>query len=240
MIKRVSILLVAIFLQVFFVQSAMADDRKPKVVKKVKDHKAWYFAVSPVYYLTAHMTIHEGSHALAGAINPNYQVSNFKPWPHFIDGGPHFVLGSVNFSCIGKACEDKTGMGVISVAPYITDTVLFTTADLLLSANVIKPNSVPGRVLYFAGMVVPWWDFSYNAVWANKISDANHIAGNFQIPLWSVMATGMSVSAVGLWRLWGGYKRAFPGKNSFAKESSLVIMPMKNSETVGISAGMRF
>lgn len=236
--KKTAIVLAVIMLQAFFIQSAMADDEKPKAVEKAKDHKAWYFAVSPVYYLSVHMTIHEGSHALVGAINPNYQVSNFKPYPHLIDGGPHFVLGSVDTICIDKACEDKSGMGLISVVPYITDTVLFTTSDLLLSAKVVKPNSVPGRVLYFAGMVVPWWDFSYNAVWANKISDANSIAQNFQIPLWSVMATGMSVSAVGLWRLWGGYKRAFRGNN--AKESSLVIVPLGGSGNVGISASMRF
>jgi len=219
MMKRISILTVVACLQAFFIQSAMADDNptplngagKPKSEKKAKDGKFWYFAATPVYYLSVHMTIHEGSHAFVGAINPNYDVGDFKPWPHLIDGGPHFVLGSVGFSCSGKGCQDKTGFGVISVAPYITDTVLFTTSDLLLSANAVKPNSVPGRVLYFAGMVVPWWDlFSNSTIWANKTSDANHIAQSFEIPRWSVMAVGMGVSAVGLWRLWKGYKRAFP------------------------------
>ncbi len=241
--KKAVVVLTAIILQAFFFRSAIADKNSKevpelKVEKKAKDGKVWYFAALPAYYLSVHMTIHEGSHALVGAVNPNYDVSNFKPWPHLIDGGPHFVLGSVDFSCSGKGCEDKTGLGVISTAPYITDIALFTTSDLLLSANVVKPNSVSGRVLYFAGMVVPWWDlFSNSTIWANKNSDANHIAQDFQIPRWSVMATGIGVSAVGFWRLWVGYKRAFHGR---AKESGLVITPMNESGKIGASIGMRF
>jgi hypothetical protein len=239
--KKTSVVLVVI-LQVFFIQSTMADKNSKEVVelkveKKAGDGKVWYFAALPIYYLGVHIPLHESGHAFAGWLNSNYQVSNFKPWPHNSPDGSRFYIGSVDITCVGKACEDKIGLGVISLAPYITDTVLFTTADLLLSVNVVKPNSVAGRILYFAGMVVPWWDFSYNAVWAIKGSDADHISRNFEIPRWSVMAVGTGVSAVGFWRLWGGYKRAFHGHG---KESSLVITPMSDSKTIGVSAGMRF
>ncbi len=244
--KKSSVVLVVIFLQTFFIQSVMADKNSKqapevKVEKKASDGKVWYFAALPVYYLGVHIPLHESSHAFAGWLNPNYQVSNFKPWPHNSPDGSRFFIGSVDITCIGKACGDKIGLGVIAVAPYITDTVLFTTSDLLLSTKAVEPASTTGRVLYFAGMVVPWWDFSYNAVWAIKGSDADHIAQNFEIPRWSVMAVGMGVSAVGLWRLWGGYKRAFHGQSrSHAKESSLVITPMSDSKTIGVSASMRF
>ncbi len=246
MMKRISILMVVICLQVFFIQSAMADvDPTPpsgagKATEKAKSHKWVYFAALPIYYFGVQIPLHEGGHAFAGWLNPHYQVDNFKPWPHLINGGPHFVLGSVDIICASeRACADKTGLGLISLAPYITDTLLFTAADSLLATNAVRPTSIGGRVLYFAGMVVPWWDFSANAtIWANKRSDANYIAVNFGIPRWSVMATGMSVSAVGVWRLWEGYKRAFYGHQ--AKESNLVITPISNSKTIGVSAYMRF
>ncbi|TSC84618.1 MAG: hypothetical protein G01um101413_2 [Parcubacteria group bacterium Gr01-1014_13] len=240
--KKTLVVIIVVFFQTFFVQSAIADKNskeipEAKVEKKAKDGKVWYFAALPAYYLGVHIPLHESGHAFAGWLSPNYQVSNFKPWPHYNADGSRFFIGSVDITCVGKACDDKIGSGVIFLAPYITDTVLFTTSDLLLATNTVKPTSIPGRVLYFAGMVVPWWDFSYNAVWAIKGSDADHVARNFEIPRWSVMVAGASVSAVGLWRLWNGYNRAFRGH---AKESNLVITPISDSKTIGASVSMRF
>ena len=237
--KKTAVVLMVVLLQMFFIQSAMADDEKMK--DKPKDGKVWYFAALPAYYFLVEIPIHESSHALATGISPNYQASNFKPWPHYNADG-RFFLGSVDIACIGKACDDKIGAGVIAMAPYITATTIFTASDLLLATKAVEPTSITGRALYFAGMVVPWWDFSSNAtIWANKGSDADHIASNFQIPRWSVMATGIGVSAVGIWRLWSGYKRAFPaGSKRHANESNLVIVPTGGSGTIGASASMRF
>lgn len=242
MLKKVLLALLAYYFldAVTMIHSALADNDKAEHRSEKKDHKVWYFAGLPVYYFLVDIPVHEGSHALAIAINPNYTVGDYKPWPHLLNGGPHFLLGSVDAVCHSEnACADKTGMGVISLAPYITDTVLFTTADLLLSTNVVEPTSISGRVLYFAAMVVPWWDFAYNSVWVTDASDAASVAKNFGIPRWSVMAAGMSVSAVGLWRLWHGYKRAFHGQRH-PKESNLVIVPMGDSQTVGATASLRF
>ncbi len=241
--KKTSVALMVVILQAFCIQSAMADENSPPLsgAGKVKDYKVWYFAALPAYYFLGEIPIHESSHALAIGLNPNYQVDKFQPWPHYSADGSRFFFGSVDMVCNGKACDDKTGAGVIALAPYITATTIFTASDLLLSTKVVEPASITGRVLYFAGMVMPWGDFSYNAVWAIRGSDADQIASNFQIPRWSVMAMGMGVSAVGLWRLWSGYKKAFPGQShSLANESNLVIVPMGDSGTIGATASMRF
>jgi len=229
-------LLTAIFLQAFCVQSAMADHKKPKA-EKTKDHKTWYFVAAPLYYLGVHIPLHESGHALAIGLNPNYSLDNFQPYPHF--GNGHFYFGSADAVCKSKeACADKTGLGVIFLAPYMTDMEIFAVSNWLLSTERINPTSVAGRALYFAGMVVPWWDFSFNAVWANDISDAAQIARNFEIPRWSVMAIGTSVSALGVWQLWSGYKRAFHSYKG--NESGVVITPMHDSGKIGVSVGMRF
>jgi len=233
MTKRI---LLAVLAMMFFSQPAMADN-------KTKTRKWLYLAGLPVYYFGAQIPIHEGSHALAVGLNDNYAVTKFQPYPHFTADREHFFLGSVGIICRGAACEDKTGSGVISLAPYMADIVIFTTADLLLSTNAVEPTSITGRVLYCAGMAVPWWDFAYNSVWAVEISDANHISQSFEIPRSAVMTAGITVSAVGLWRLWNGYRRAFSAPSSGhanlpagqAGESNLVIRPIGSSQMLGVS-----
>ena len=237
--------LLVVLAMMFFAHSAMADDGgSPKGVhsgKATKSYKWWYFAGLPAEYFLVHIPLHEGSHALATAIDSDYEVGKFPPYPHLTEDGSGFYLGSVDIVCTGDACEDKTGLAVISLAPYITDTLLFSVSDLLLSTNVVEPTSISGRILFFAGMAVPLWDFSYNAGWAIDMSDAAHIATNLEIPRSAVMAAGMSVSAVGILRLWNGYKRAFsaPSK-SHAKESSLVVAPIGSSQMLGLSVRGKF
>lgn len=242
MLKRVLPALLAIcFLQTLVTTgSALADDGGRKVEGKAKDHKWWYLAALPVDYFLVQIPLHEGAHAAAAGMSSNYEVDKFQPYPHFSPDGSAFYTGSASILCRGAACDDKVGLGVISAAPYFADTVVFATADLLLSTNTVEAASVSGRILYLAGMVIPWWDTTFNAVWANDLSDAAHIATNLGIPRWKVMAVGMGVSTVGIWRLWHGYKHAFHGQRHDSKESNLVVVPMGDSGTIGATASLRF
>lgn len=236
MLKRRLATMIIIFSQLFLIQSAVADDKK----NVAKDYKWAYFAGLPAYYFLMEIPIHEGSHGFAVALNSNYELSDFRPYPHFEQG--RLLFGSVGMVCEDQnACADKTGLGMIALSPYITTSTLFVTSDILLATNTVEPTSVAGRTLYFAGMVVPWLDFSYNAVWATDMSDAAKIAENFEVPRSSVVATGVIISLVGTWRLWNGYKRAFPkhGK-SRSKESNLIIVPIGGDQTVGLTASMQF
>lgn len=245
--KRTAIGLVVVLLGLLFSSSAMADERflplngKQKVKDKTGNSKVPYIAALPAYYFLVQVPLHESSHALLAGLNPNWEARKFRPFPHLNENNS-LVFGSVDMRCYSvEACGDKTGLGVIALAPYVTATTIFMVSDAVLSTGVVNPASTTGRVLYFAGMAMPWWDFFFNSVWAVNPSDAAAIANSFEIPRWSVVATGIGISAVGVWRLWVNGKRAFPGQNhDQAKESNLVIVPMGDSGTIGASAILRF
>ncbi len=219
-----------------------AEDDKPKAEGKAKDYKWAYFAALPVYYFVVEIPLHESSHGLAIVLSSNYEITKFQPYPHYDSAQGSFVFGSVSAICINQEkCPDKAGLGKIALAPYIMTPILFVTSDVLLATNVVEPTSVSGRAMYFAGMVVPWWDFTYNTFWATDISDNAKVAEGFGMPRSSVIAKGAIVSIVGAWRLWSGYKRAFPKHpQAKAKESSLLVTPMGGAETVGLSVHMIF
>jgi hypothetical protein len=243
MSKRILSAIVAVALsQVFFTRSASADDNKPKAEGKAKDYKWAYFAALPVYYFGVEIPMHESVHGLAAAMDTNYKVVEFKPYMHYDSEQGAFLFGSVTIECSDESnCSDKSGLGKIALSPYIMTTILFATSDVLLATNAVEPTSVSGRVMYFAGMVVPWWDFTYNTVWVTDISDNAKVAEGFGMPRSSVIAKGALISIAGIWRLWSGYKRAFP-KNvrAKAKESNVLVTPMGGTETVGVSLHMTF
>ena len=252
MLKRISILLVAVFLQAFFAKSATAEGNNTpptvksgdgKTDKKAKGHPWRYLVGLPAYYFFVQAPVHETSHMLAVGFNPNYKLNSFQPFPHYDkDAGRLSFFGATNFSCANeKACADKNGLGKIFLAPYITAAAIFTTSDLLLSTGAVDPGTTAGKLLYLGGMVMPWWDFAFNNVWAPTGSDSDQIARNFQISAESVMLIGMGVSVVGLWRIYVNHDRVFNRKaQSSTKKSSLIILPMSDSKTIGASASMRF
>lgn len=253
MLKRNSILVVVICLQVFFTRSAMADTNSTpppaksgtgKTEKKAKGHPWRYLVGLPTYYLLVQSPIHETSHMVAVGFSSNFQLTSFQPFPHYNkDVGRFSFFGSTSFSCPNeRACADKTGLGVIFLAPYITDVALFTTSDLLLSTGAVDPGTTAGKLLYIGGMVMPWWDLIFNSIWQPAGSDGEQISRNFNISLDSTVLIGMGVSTIGLLRLMVNHKKVFGGKksNPAKTKSSLIILPTSGSGTVGISAGMRF
>ncbi|OGH91697.1 MAG: hypothetical protein A2534_04795 [Candidatus Magasanikbacteria bacterium RIFOXYD2_FULL_39_9] len=233
-------LAVVVLLQMFFAQSATADDKSLKVEEEVKDYKWAYFVALPGYYFGVEIPFHESMHGLAAAFNSNYDVVEFKPYMHYDYNQNRFLFGSVVMEC-EKSCSDKVGLGKIALAPSVMTSTLFITSDVLLATNAVEPTSVSGRVMYFAGMVAPWLDFTYNTFWATDISDNAKVAEGFGMSRSSVVAGGALISAVGAWRIWSGYKRAFP-KNirAKAKESNVLVVPMGGAETVGVSLHVTF
>lgn len=250
MLKQLLVVLTAVFfLQLFHIHRVLGDAKNIENVHsakrkhRAKDNKVLYFASLPVYYFFVEIPIHEGAHALAVGLNPNWKLTKFQPYPHYAKDRDSYIFGSITKLCANKnRCPDKIGSGVISLAPYIMASTIFTISDALLYTESVDAKSTAGRALYFAGMVIPWWDLSYNAVWAVKGSDASRMAINFQIPLWSVMAAGIGISTVGAWRLLSGYKRAFStcGKRCEFKKTDIVVAPMANSDTFGALVLGRF
>ena len=223
--------------------SARAEEA-PKSESFQRD-RLWYAASLPLYILTAGIVVHEGSHALAVGLDDDFELIRFRPYPHYTDDGRGLVGGSIDVRCTDldpqtARCADKTGLGVIAGAPYITDTVFFVTADLLLSTGAVNPDGMMGLALYLAGMGSSWYDFASNLIWAIDGSDPDQMARNFAIPRWSVVATASALSAVGLWRLWVNGRRVFWDADPSGKESKLTIMPMTSPESFGVWAEVRF
>lgn len=243
MSKRVLAATVVALCQMFFVRPVVADDNsRLKAEQRSKDYKWVYFASLPAYYFVVEIPLHESTHGLAAGLSSNYEVVDFKPYPHYDSDNNVFLFGGVSMICSNQEkCPNGADLGKIAIAPYIMTSTLFVTSDVLLATNVVEPTSVSGRVMYFAGMVVPWFDFTYNTVWATDISDNAKVAEALGVKRSSVVATGLLISAAGAWRLWSGYKRAFPKHGrAKAKESNLLITPMGGAETVGVSLSMTF
>jgi hypothetical protein len=250
--KQISTLLVVIFLQVFFTKSVLADQNSTpptvksgdeKTDKKAKGHPWKYLVGLPAYYFFVQVPIHQTSHMVAVGLNPNYDMNSFLPVPHYDKNQGRFsFFGTMTFSCLNeKACADKAGAGGIFLAPYIMDAAIFTTVDMLLSFGEVNPGTTAGKLLYLGGMVMPWWDFAFNNVWAPAGSDSDQISRNFKISPESVMLIGMGISTVGLWRIMVNHRRVFSGQaHSPTNKSSLIIVPMSSSETIGVSAYIRF
>lgn len=243
----------AVLTQMLFVFSAEAEElSKAKKIPKmevVKNDRLHFLATLPVYIFTVGSVIHEGSHAVAVGLDDDFALVDFQPYPH-IHPVKGFVGGSIDARCYDyeldgqtARCADRTGLGVIASAPYITDVALFATSDLLLSTGAVNPDSRVGLLLYLFGMGASWYDFGRNLIWAIDGSDPDVIAQNFDWPRWSVVATATAVTAVGAWRLWVNGKRVFLDADSPREIDGSVeftIAPLATPESFGAWAEVRF
>ncbi|MEK9132491.1 MAG: hypothetical protein AAB606_02175 [Patescibacteria group bacterium] len=231
----------AVLIQIVFASSASADEASKS--ESLKKDRLWYLAGLSLYAASVGIIIHEGSHAFAVWVDSDFELINFRPYPH-IEDGRGFVAGSVELRCNelddANNCADKTGLGVIASSPYITDLTLFVASDILLSTGAVNPDSKAGLALYLVGMVYGLYDFSRNLIWAVEGSDPDQIARNFEIPRWSVVASASAVSAVGLWRLWVNGRRVFFDADHSSKESKLTIAPMSGPESFGMTLSVHF
>ncbi|MEK7211998.1 MAG: hypothetical protein AAB731_05210 [Patescibacteria group bacterium] len=172
--------------------------QKPKL--KFQKKKLWNLAALPAYFF-AETALHEGSHAVAakarGAVNVSY-----KPYPHMesIGGGARgFFWGSVTYDdpLEGFSAVDEA---LVTIAPYITDTALFTASDLLLG-YAVKPGSIPGLILWSAGMVAPLVNFAVNANGFGAANDFALFAKAAGINRYALLAMSDALVAVGIWRV---------------------------------------
>lgn len=237
--KRMLVVLMALMMSA---SAARADEVSE--TESLSKNRLWYVAGLPLYIITAGIFVHEGSHALATMLDSDFELIGFRPYPHRLDDRG-WVGGSIEVRCKTLdertfRCADRTGLGVIASAPYITDLALFTASDFLLSTGAVNPDSGAGLALYLFGMGASWYDFARNLIWAIEGSDPDQMARNFDIPLWSVVATASAVSAVGAWRLWVNGQRVFFDGNSTAKEAKFTITPAGGSDSFGVWAEVHF
>lgn len=146
----------------------------------------------PAYYVLE-TTLHEGSHALMFLANGR-KVLEFKPYPSITDGS--FYLGYTN----GEIGMNNTAMGVMLIAPLITDTVVFAAADLWLSN--VNAHSVTAEIVFMAGMLAPLVDFAFNALFSSSSEgDLGFFTATTGVPRGVTLGIGLAMTGVGIWRV---------------------------------------
>lgn len=203
--------------------------QKPKL--KFQKKKLWNLAALPAYFFLE-TTLHEGSHGVA-ALACGAKVTAFKPYPHMADG--HLLWGAVYTD--GKLSRGNDA--VFTIAPYMTDIILFTSVDLLLGYRVIPPGSVAGLIVYIAGMLAPWINFVYNANNPRSISDFSQFSKITGMNRWALLALSDAIAAFAAWRLWvRGREVLFSAVP--AKSSRFSLAPFASGDAKGVAALVRF
>jgi hypothetical protein len=102
-----------------------------------------------------HLQAHESAHALAAHCN-GYELVDYKPYPHKMDG--HYYFGSVSYIMpIGKEMDT-----IVAMAPYMWDATLFIATDLLTTYGDFDAKTK--RIMRIAGMLVPIINTAFNLI----------------------------------------------------------------------------
>lgn len=218
-----------IIIVIILLSSANAEGRFRKEV-------LWNLLAAPVYGFVQ-LNVHEGSHAL-GALTVGAEVVKYQPYPSVEDGT--FMWGKV----ITNKIQDRHENGFVLVAPYISDVAIFTTSDILLSAEIVSPRSISGGILFIAGMVAPFADFVCNV---NNWSDGNdftRISELYDVPRVFTVVMGNIIAAVALWRLVTvGIKVFFEEENENEEEETRIsfsVMPTVGGGGATMSFSFQF
>lgn len=145
------------------------------------------------------VNLHEGSHALA-AMSLGYHVDTYKPWPHFvdIDGQSHLVGGEFAIR-EDDAAIPRADYAWISIAPFVTDLLLFLASDLALEA--VPADSYGAPFLAFGGMMFPLPDFAAGILFRTSETDIMKFHQSSGVPSWVSFLVGGALIVVGSWRL---------------------------------------
>jgi len=193
--------------------------------------------MSPVYFLLWD-AIHEGSHALMG-VALGREIVRFRPFPHnenwTDDKGEEqsrFYFGSVSFWVSND--EDPWRAALISIAPIITDVLVFTASDLALQYGVDQ-HSVAAPFLLGGGMVAPMIDMMVSLNCMSNTCDLSRFSEASGIPRSAIMVVGYAMMFTALWRCLHQFRRLFmehrpkPNRRSLAVSVAL----LQDSEYVG-------
>ena len=205
---------------------------RPKL--KFQKKKLWNLAALPAYFFVE-VNLHEGSHTLT-AMARGYKVAAYKPYPHMYEGrflwGAFYTKAGTSFRPVDDA--------LITIAPYITDVIIFTSVDLLLGFRVIPPESVAGLIVYTVGMLAPWINFVYNINNVSAMNDFSVFAKVNGANRWVVLAVGDAIAAFAAWRLWvRGRDVLFSAAPVKEKPSRVTVAPLMGGVN-GAMVGIKF
>ncbi|KPJ85774.1 hypothetical protein AMJ57_01895 [Parcubacteria bacterium SG8_24] len=197
----------------------------------------WHLAGAPAYFFLS-LNFHEGSHALAG-MALGYEVEAYKPYPHFAkldDGSEQFVGGAVHL----KDPIDSAHLAFISIAPMLTDILVFTAADLSLSYIETDSHAVP--FILNAGMLYVWADFvgGLISIFFDH-GDLKRFGDESGVPPALTFGVGCALAYVGFVRILDRQKQFILGTRDDATSGRAMIAPLYHrGEAIGLSYSFRF
>lgn len=199
--------------------------------------------LAPAYFMLW-ITAHEGSHALWG-LALGRDVVDFKPYPHYAimrddDGESHRVLlyGSVMFRYDNN--EERWRSALISIAPAITDVVMFTAVDAALE-HAVDPRSAAAPFLLIGGMITPLVDFVTGMNCMQDTCDWSRFSRDSGIPRSLLMMTGYAMASVALWRCLHHFRRIFMERMVRSEsQQSVTVAPITTGELTGLGVSGSF
>lgn len=208
---------------------------------RLKPNAKWHLLghglALPAYFFLQ-TTFHESSHAL-GAVASGTRVTEFRPYPHMMDG--RFVFGSMAAS--GRISKGQE-IGLL-LAPDLFDVTLFTASDLLLT-YAVDDDSALAPFLLVGGMAAPLVDFLVSVNGPSRSNDTSRLGQLVGMPKWSIMLIGDAMAAVAIWRIvhhsYGIFFVRGDAKYTGSVDTtpSLTVSPVFVSRGLGLALAGRF
>jgi hypothetical protein len=200
--------------------------------------------MAPVYFF-AGILLHESSHALMG-MACGFTVDRFYPYPVIVpiqqtaedEPENRFYLGFTVFEPRPSEEVRNAQIALTAIAPFITDTLLFMTGDILLE-HAVDPHSIGAPFLLVGMMMVPLADFIIGLFTVNEGGDLRQFSDASGIPVGISAGIGWMAAVVGLWRVAHQFRRVFmepvnESSGDGSNESAVSVLPILHEDVVGI------
>lgn len=185
---------------------------------RLRPGQGWRFGgqalMAPVWFFAGILT-HESSHAVMG-MACGFRVDRFYPYPVIVpvqrdersEPVDTFYLGFTIFEPRPVSEVRDWQVAMTAIAPFLTDTLLFTVGDTLLT-HVIDPRSAGAPFALVGLMMTPLADFIIGLFTLNEGGDLRQFSDAAGIPVGVSAGIGWSMAIVGLWRVAYQFRRIF-------------------------------
>lgn len=206
-----------------------SDAKGKKTLRLELRSDFWYHVAATPAYALWQINLHEGSHAVAGAMS-ELTIEAYRPYPHFYQAtdGRHFTLGRVKFS--GQT--SRRGLGLTAAAPMMTGATIFISSDVMLGQ--VNQDSPIAPFLWFGGMVYPLANFMFSTLSPDE-TDLSMLTYSLDVNYDVGRAIVGTVSVLGIIRtVKRGHEVLFVEKTDNPPES-VSVTPIIGNGLTGIS-----
>ncbi|MBU0625536.1 hypothetical protein KKF05_04300 [Patescibacteria group bacterium] len=213
----------------------------------LRPHQGWTIAgqliLAPAYFM-AYITVHEGSHALAALIL-GCEIVGFEPYPHTVEYRnaegeivSDFIMG---YTWYNRPASEPWMAAHISIAPYLTDILIFVNCDLLLQ-YVVDPHSDGAPFLLAGGMITPLVNFVAGLNCMGDNCDLTNFSTVTGVPRGVIMIVGYALAFTALWRCLHQFRRIFLEPRAVRdrrreqenRGRAISISPLGGDELIGV------